>query len=463
MHLFHSMREPVYFICIKTIELSLVFIVAIVPLIINPKAFDYWYRPKIESVYALLIIAGVAWLLKALVKDRSFLWEGSPLTIPLLCYASATTLSTIFSINARLSLYGDPLRVEGLYTILTYISLVFVFINLVRNQELVRKLFKGLFIGATLVSLYALIQYFGYNPTEHFYFKYITKGRIAVGSTIGNPNFLGKYLVLIIPIMFCFCLGSISIKRSVVLVSALSLCLAALIVTYTRASWLSTIIGLVILLFLSFKNSLHKGEKKRLIIIGVILFLLILFFNAYSPRHSKKRVTSNNQKATGEVVKRTLSTFDIKKGMGVATRLYVWEKTLILIKERPWFGYGLETFEIAFKDYNIEYVKIFNNLVYVDRAHNNYIDTAFSIGLIGLGTYLAVIVTFLYHLFSLLKKSDDKFHKLLYAGIISSFCGYLINDIFIFSVVSVSPTFWSLMGLTVAMGKVNDQVPFHSG
>jgi hypothetical protein len=43
---------------------------------------------------------------------------------------------------------------------------------------------------------------------------------------------------------------------------------------------------------------------------------------------------------------------------------------------------------------------------------------------------------------------------MLALGILAGFCGYIINDLFIFSVVSVSPTFWSLMGLTLAAGKL---------
>ena len=212
MHLSYRVRESIYFICIKTIEWSLIFIIAVVPIIINPKAFDYWYRPKIESIYALLIISGVAWLIKAIFKDKSFLWESNPLTFPLLCYASAAALSTIFSIDMRRSFYGDPLRVEGLCTILTYVALVFLFINQVKTQDLAKKLFVGLIIGTTLVSLYGLVQYFGYNPTEHFFYKHFRRGP-GIGSTIGNPNFLGKYLVLIIPIIFSLCLGKVSFKK----------------------------------------------------------------------------------------------------------------------------------------------------------------------------------------------------------------------------------------------------------
>jgi len=81
MNLFNKVRETAYFICAKTIEWSLIFIIAVLPLIINPKEFDFWYCPKMESVYVLLIIAGIALLLKALFKGRSFLWERNPLTV----------------------------------------------------------------------------------------------------------------------------------------------------------------------------------------------------------------------------------------------------------------------------------------------------------------------------------------------------------------------------------------------
>jgi putative inorganic carbon (HCO3(-)) transporter len=135
--------------------------------------------------------------------------------------------------------------------------------------------------------------------------------------------------------------------------------------------------------------------------------------------------------------------------------MYVWEKAFSLIRERPWFGYGLETFPIAFQKYNRDYTKRFNDFIVVDRAHNNYIDTAFALGIIGLGTYCAVMLSFLAYLYSLVKQTEESSRKLFYLGILSGYCAYLINDLFIFSVVSVSPTFWSVMGLTVAAGRID--------
>lgn len=445
MHLSFSLWESLYFVCVKTIEWSLIFLLAIVPLIVNPTAYDYWYQPKIESVYALLIIVGVAWFLKAIIKDKSFCWEGSSLTIPLLFYTTAFTLSTLFSIDFKRSLNGDIFRCEGLYTLLTYVSLVFLFINQVKTKEMARKLFIGLIICSALVAFYGLFQYFCYNPTAHFILKY-RPARIGIESTIGNSNFLGKYLVLVIPIVFSFYLNGDSFVMKFLLLTALLLCLSALVLTFTRASWLSMILGFSLFLFLTFKNHLLKVERRRFIILGVILLLIIFFLNIYRSDHYFL--------SGGRVYERVISVFKDKRSQGVATRLFVWKRALRLIKERPWLGHGHETFEVAFKKDNIDYIKTFHDFVSIDRAHNNYIDTTFSHGLIGLVAYLAVIGTFLIHLLNLLKNAGDKYHKLLYVGIISGYCGYLFNDIFIFSVVSVSPTFWSLMGLTIAKGRL---------
>ncbi len=52
------------------------------------------------------------------------------------------------------------------------------------------------------------------------------------------------------------------------------------------------------------------------------------------------------------------------------------------------------------------------------------------------------------------EEERERFRKILFCCIFSAFFGYLINDLFIFSVVSVSPTFWSLIGATLAIKNI---------
>ena len=62
----------------RTISIGLFFILAGVPFIINPFALDYWYKPKIDSVYALIAIIAAAALTRQLVLKKLPLCECTP-------------------------------------------------------------------------------------------------------------------------------------------------------------------------------------------------------------------------------------------------------------------------------------------------------------------------------------------------------------------------------------------------
>lgn len=427
----------------KIIEISLLFIFIFVPLIVNPTAYDYFYKPKIESVYALILIISLSWFIRDVFIARPFVWKINPLSMPLLIYALICVVSTFTSVDPELSLKGDVLREEGLFTLLSYIALVFIVGNVVKDRELGMKLLNGLTFSTALLSLYGLVQYFGYNPTAHFLFK-SSPGK--VGSTMGNANFLGKYLVLTIPLLLSFYLQSNHPGKKVLFAAGTTLAFSCLILTYSRGSWIGFTFGFVMFIFLLFRYKIRQGLKD-ILIISLLFLLAITFFNIYRP----KVEGLSTPEGEGMITHRALSSKEVESGMGVATRLFVWQKALVLIAQRPWFGYGPETFEKAFRRYNLEYAKRFNDYVRIDRAHNNYLDLAFTVGVLGLASYLSIVLFFFIVLFREMKTNMTYEWRLIYIGIISGCMGYLINDIFSFSVVSVSPTFWSLIGLSLAL------------
>lgn len=305
------------------------------------------------------------------------------------------------------------------------------------------RLLIGLAVSTVLLSLYGVFQYFGYNFTSHFIFK-TPIGRVS--STIGNANFLGKYLVLAIPLLISLYLQSDKFIIKTFYGAGIASAFSCLILTFSRGSWIGFAFAFIFFLFLLLKYRI-KQTLKDLVIIVLLFLLAIIFFNSYRPKIEKFAVPEDE----GMIIHRALSSKDIERGIGVATRLFVWQKALTLIAQRPWFGYGPETFEKAFRPYNLEYAKRFNDYVRVDRIHNNYLDLAFSVGVFGLAVYIFILVVFFFSLFRSFRRNMDSGWKLLYIGIISGCMGYLVNDLFIFSVVSVSPTFWSLIGLSLAV------------
>jgi putative inorganic carbon (HCO3(-)) transporter len=391
---------------------------------------------------------GLCAAMRCFIFKERLNFRGNPLTVPLLAYGAASLLSTVTSISPQLSVHGDMFREEGVFTILSYIALTFSFALFVESEKQIDQLLKGLLVCSAIVSLYAMVQYFGYNPTEHVLtFMRHREGR--VGSTLGNPNFLGKFLVITLPLFTAYFIKSVRWVEKTVLLAGAVLSLAALIVTFTRASWLGFSVS-ILLFFLLLGKKLLINKKKEIVTVLAVLTVVIVVFEVQSSK--KKSQSLGNSVAT--VTTKIRASFDLEKGGGVATRIFAWEKALILIKEKPLLGFGLDTHILVMKRFNLEYLRTFKDFVAIDRVHNNYLDIAIAQGLIGLAAYLSIIITYFLWLLGRMKAEKNPPQKIIYYGIFSALCGYLVNDFFIFSVVSVSPTFWSLMGLTVAMKRV---------
>jgi putative inorganic carbon (HCO3(-)) transporter len=442
-----NMKISASLITDRVIAISLFFLFAAVPLIINPFAFDYWYKPKIDSIYTLVIIIGITWGIRILIIRKPLSRRENPLFFPLIAYGVFSLLSTWNSIQFDISIHGDTFREEGVYTILSYIALTFVFAHAIESMQQISTLLKGLLFAASLISLYAILQYSGFNPTQHF-IPLFTGVENRAGSTIGNPNFLGKFLVLIMPI--CIVYYFTAIKRSVkyLLLTGCIILFSALIVTFTRASWFSFACSFILLAILLRKRLVWSKQKELFFIAGIFIVVAVLW---EAQSLGKKTATGGTSipTATDKIVR----ILDPNKG-DVAARLYLWNMAIALIKARPFLGYGPDTHALAMEKFNLEYARTFKYVGIIDRAHNNYLDMAIGQGLLGLAAYLSIITTFLIWLIKTMMVEQDSTQKVIYCGIIAAFSGYLLNDCFIFSVVSVSPTFWSLMGLTIAMKRI---------
>lgn len=448
------------FVMKRLIDISLFSLFVCIPLVVNPFATDFWYKPKIESVYALVIIIVIAVIIRHFFLKVPLRFTNVPLTIPLVAYAGSAVMSTVFSIAPKLSLYGDVMREEGIFTILSYVALTFIFSQLVESKKQGHTLIKGLIFSSLIISLNAIINYFGYFPIKHI--VPMRRDGFGEGSFIGNANFLGKYLVLLLPLASAYYLTVKSKAEKVLLSTSVLIFLFALLLTFTRASWFGCMVGFVIFFILT-RHAIFR-EKRKWLLVSMIPMLVIVVIATFP------LLPDTKQNITDILKERIYSAFNFKEGKGVATRLFVWKKTIGIIQERPLIGYGPDAHLKAMEKFNLDYclkfndwVQIeeegkkiirFNNWTLLDRAHNNYLDIAIGQGLIGLAAYIAIILTFQIWLWRTIKNEEDSASRIIFSGIFASVCGYLVNDFFIFSVVSVSPTFWSLMGLTISMKNI---------
>lgn len=122
-------------------------------------------------------------------------------------------------------------------------------------------------------------------------------------------------------------------------------------------------------------------------------------------------------------------------------RGYIWKKTALIIKEHPVFGGGPGSFAALFQPYNEGYQAASGTNDIVDFPHNDFLMVAACTGLVGLGLYLAFLVSLAVRCVKAARRSG------VLLIFLAGMAGYLAYSAFVFSIAIVSPLFWVLAGL----------------
>ncbi|MBE5961969.1 MAG: hypothetical protein E7256_11425 [Lachnospiraceae bacterium] len=202
------------------------FIVAILPLIVryheyNPnlssyswfsqsdEAYDYFLYSKQWTFTAISGILLTITILRAFISKRALKFK--PIFIPLLVYAACTILSTVFSEYKSFAVSGIYEQFENVFCLLGYVLVVYYIYITIETKEEVKMIINALAIGALLIGLIGAFQSFGYNIFNTAFGKNILFGTSDVEitftfdnkqafATLYNPNYLGVYTCMIIPI-----------------------------------------------------------------------------------------------------------------------------------------------------------------------------------------------------------------------------------------------------------------------
>ncbi|MDI6716172.1 MAG: O-antigen ligase family protein, partial [Actinomycetota bacterium] len=414
------------------IRLCLVLIVTALPLFMLPQTYSVFDLPEAMLFIVLTSLILCTWIIK-ITQEGHIKWYRSPLDIPTVTMIAIVTISTILSVNPITSLTGSSLsdRNESFLVFLSYIFL-FVAANqfTAGNSNRKQHLLKFFVTTASAISIYAILQHFGID-----YFQYDVSGidTKRPPGTLGQPAYLGMYLAMVLPISIT--LFSIERRRLDRIIYALSaiVVVIALVLTYTRGSWLAAIVAVAIVIsYSTLKQS--KYRVRLLVLVACIFFAVLLAV-----------VLSGSLNLLSERVESALEL----KG-SAAQRLGIWNSTLNLTKERPLLGWGIETFEdIHPKAETRSLVRLEGGPIRADRPHNQILYLSYSMGFIGLLTYLWVIITaFLFGLKAL--KNLDGNDSLMLIGIMSALVSCIVSEQFLFSLAAVTPIFWLMVGLLVS-------------
>lgn len=412
-------------------------ILFLIPLLILPQ--EVKVIPYNILKYVTLLICGLILLILLILKRKELKFDLIDKT--LIAFYILIVISTIFSIDIKKSILGERNRFEGLLTFtvyfLTYYCAKYYF-----------KYHKKLIIYAIIVicitSIIGILQYYNIFPLYYlfdaFHIPYFPG---FASSTFGNTNFFGSFLSM--AVSFMMALYIIKGKKLYLIVSYLSFYM--IILTMTRSSWIGVAFASIFGLIYVIKNRNKEIIKRTFhIIIGfVIIFITILntpdSITNNLPNYSKMMSLDNRLEVINNELKATIKTGNVEEDFG-SGRIGIWKMVLTVTAMHPLLGTGPDTLAKSLlynlPDVTINFIETTNT--YIDKAHNEYLQIAATIGIPALIVYLAFLA-------QILSKQKNMFQDNSTFILVIPIISYLVQAFFNISTIGVAPIFWMLLGM----------------
>lgn len=327
-----------------------------------------------------------------------------PLFWPIFIFVALSFSSLFYSIDGSES-------IREFVRIATIFLLYFFAYKLIQNEKDWNLLLKFILISYIFPGIIAFIQLVsGKGLPDEF------GGFNRVYGTFEHPNPFAFYTFFVLGLIIALILSQkkeivakLDKKKLWIMASPLIFLLFA---TYTRSAMACLLIFLFVLGILKYKK--------------ILLGTLFVFLSAYF--------------LSDVFQQRLLEMFTLDPYGSIVWRLRLWKDLIPISLWHPWFGYGTGTFNGL-----VEFYRGFDwgSL----EAHNDYLKIFVENGIVGLLSYLFLILSLLFYLFKIFKKTVEE-NKTLALSILVITISLFIISFFdnILRTTALQWNFWILLG-----------------
>ena len=337
-----------------------------------------------------LAAVGTCSLALNLVRDRSRQLAWAPINRYVLLYAAVYMAGTLFSVNLQAS------RNPGLLSV-AFIVFSLVLYNGVTNRGQLDVLLAVVVLAGTAVSVYGILQYlfrWGYQSAAWVDSDMFSSILFRVPSTLDNPNMLGQYLILIIPIGGAKLLAQRDWPGRIFYFLCCALMCVCMILTFSRGAWLGLLFAGVVFAMLL---------NPRLILLAPLALAALWFI---LPDTVISRFTSIGNMSDAST----------------SYRFYIWMGTLAMLKNY-WLcgiGPGAEAFNMVYPAYSY-------NGISAPHSHNLFLQIVCDAGIAALGVFLILIFVYFRMMCTALSRERDWTSRLYQIAFTGGVCGFLVQ------------------------------------
>lgn len=302
------------------------------------------------------------------------------------------------------------------------------------------RLFIVLFlIPLCIVVLYTIIHHSTYS-FEH------TPAHWVMSPFFKDHTSYGAVLAMVFPLLFIFYNKKNSNTVRLLIVAATIILTVGIILSYTRAAWLSLVVALGVFIIYYFRINI-----KFLLLCATLAITLILAFR----NDIVMKLEKNRQDSSNDMAEHIQSISNIKSDASNLERLNRWQSAFRMFNERPLVGFGPGTYMFLYAPYqhSAEQTIISTNAGTLGNAHSEYIGPLAEQGVLGSVAFI-LIVFFVYKRGSYLYyELVDKEKKVIVLAVLLGFTTYVVHG-FINNFLDLDKAavpFWAFLAMITAI------------
>ena len=261
----------------------------------------------------------------------------------------------------------------------------------------------------------------------------------------------GAALAMFIPVCTAFLfLKNNSIVFRFFIACLLLLFLAAIILSYARAGWLSLVVAFLILITLLFRI-------KFKILLTSFLSILLLFF--LFQNQIIRVLGKNDTDSEGDFSKNISSITNISTDASNLERLNRWSCAIRMFKEKPVLGWGPGTYMFKYATFQkaSEKTIISTNFGTNGNAHSEYLGPLCEQGILGLLLVILLLFSSMFLGYRVIFTETDYNRKVIAIGVFLGLVTYFVHGFLnnFLDTDKLSLPFWGFLSFLVCMDVAN--------
>ena len=362
----------------------------------------------------VLALCGVGFcaLMLALLRRRERELAWAPINRYIILYAAVYMAGTLFSVDPRSSL--NP----GLLTV-AFILFSLVFVNCLSSRNQLDAILTLMVLVGTAVAVYGILQYvfrWGYQSAAWVDSDMFSSISFRVPATLDNPNMLGQYLILTIPLGGAKLLAARDRTGRLVWLGCCGAMCLCMILTFSRGAWLG------------------------------LLFAGVLFFAMLAPRLlllAPVALAAMWLVLPGTVLTRFLSIGNLGDA-STSYRMFIWLGTLDMLRDY-WLcgiGPGDRAFNLVYPDYSF-------STIAAPHSHSLYLQLVCDAGIAALVVFLILVFVYFRMMGCAISREKDQTSRLYQIACTSGIAGFLVQAMTDYSFYNyrVLFLFWACLAL----------------